>query len=104
VAELLTTNQLQDLLQIDRTTVYRMLKDGRLTGVKGGSRRRFDRSRVEAILNRRDRPAPQPHPVPRLVSCPQGACKAIQKVLAELAGVATLTTASTGEPLTDQKR
>jgi len=69
VAELLTTKQLQDLLQIDRTTVYRVLKDGRLTGVKVDSRRRFDRSQVEAILNRRDRPRPaaSPRSAPRIL-------------------------------------
>ncbi|MCA9947998.1 MAG: helix-turn-helix domain-containing protein, partial [Anaerolineales bacterium] len=34
--DLLTTRQVQELLQVDRTTVYRMRKDGRLTGVKVG--------------------------------------------------------------------
>ncbi|MCA9936705.1 MAG: helix-turn-helix domain-containing protein [Anaerolineales bacterium] len=48
--DLLTTKQVQDLLQVDRTTVYRMLKDGRITGVKVGQQWRFHRQEVENLL------------------------------------------------------
>ncbi|MGB9754636.1 helix-turn-helix domain-containing protein [Roseiflexus castenholzii] len=41
--DLLTTREVQDLLKLDRTTVYRMLKEGRLTGVKVGQQWRFHR-------------------------------------------------------------
>lgn len=33
---LLTARQLQDLLRVDRITIYRMLKDGRIQGFKDG--------------------------------------------------------------------
>jgi excisionase family DNA binding protein len=46
----LTTRQVQDLLQVDRITIYRMLGDGRLKGVKIGSQWRFTRSIVEQLL------------------------------------------------------
>ena len=34
---LLTAKEVQELLSVDRTTIYRMLKDGRLKGVKVGN-------------------------------------------------------------------
>jgi excisionase family DNA binding protein len=49
--DLLTTKQLQDLLRIDRTTIYRMLNDGRLTGIKVGGQWRFPRKEVESLLS-----------------------------------------------------
>lgn len=48
--QFLTTRQVQDLLQVDRITIYRMLSDGRLKGVKIGSQWRFTRSVVEQLL------------------------------------------------------
>ena len=33
----LTTKQVQDLFKVDRITIYRMLQDGRLKGVKIGN-------------------------------------------------------------------
>ncbi len=48
--ELLTTRQVQDLLKVDRITIYRMLQDGRLKGVKIGQQWRFPRGNVEKLL------------------------------------------------------
>jgi excisionase family DNA binding protein len=50
VDDLLTTRQLQDLLQVDRITIYRMLSDGRLQGFKVGGQWRFSRQAIEAWL------------------------------------------------------
>jgi excisionase family DNA binding protein len=47
----LTTKQVQDLFKIDRITVYRMLQDGRLKGVKIGNQWRFPQREVEKLLN-----------------------------------------------------
>ncbi len=47
--ELLTTKQIQDLLQVDRITVYRMLNDGRLKGVKIGNQWRFPQSEIDRL-------------------------------------------------------
>ena len=49
--ELLTTRQVQSILQVDRTTIYRMLKDGRLRGVKVGQQWRFHDTDVRALLS-----------------------------------------------------
>lgn len=97
--ELLTTKQLLELLKIDRTTVYRMLNDGRLTGVKIGGQWRFPRTAVEGLVSGAlpaGSPAASsaPHVLP--IHCLQ----AIQDVFAEVAGVGAVTIAQDGQPLT----
>jgi excisionase family DNA binding protein len=47
--DLLATRQPQDILQIDRVTIYRMLEDGRLRGVKVGGKWR---NKYTAIVDR----------------------------------------------------
>jgi excisionase family DNA binding protein len=49
--DLLTTRQVQEILQVDRITIYRMLQDRRLKGVKIGQQWRFARREVERLLN-----------------------------------------------------
>jgi len=49
--DFLTTRQTQDLLKVDRITIYRMLNDGRLKGAKIGQQWRFPRLEVERLLN-----------------------------------------------------
>lgn len=107
MSDLLTTKQLQELLQIDRTTIYRMLKDGRLTGVKVGNQWRFPRAEVEAQLAgtaRASGQAPSNDMVSTAFSAeiiPLNCIQAIQNVFAEVAGVGSVTTLPNGEPLTD---
>lgn len=50
--ELLTTRQVQEILKVDRITIYRMLKDGRLKGVKIGQQWRFPQEEVDRLLGR----------------------------------------------------
>ncbi len=50
VASYLTTKQLQEILQVDRTTIYRMADGGRLPAVKVGNQWRFPRQEVERWL------------------------------------------------------
>ena len=50
--ELLTTRQVQEILKVDRITIYRMLGDGRLKGVKIGQQWRFPQSEVDRLLGR----------------------------------------------------
>jgi excisionase family DNA binding protein len=103
LGNLLSTKQLQELLNIDRTTVYRMLKDGRLNGIKVGNQWRFSREEVNALLTGRSAPvASSPPPAsapaePFPVKCVQ----AMQDVFAEVLGVGVVTTAPNGEPLTE---
>ena len=46
---LLTTREVLDILKVDRITIYRMLQDGRIKGVKIGQQWRFARGEVERI-------------------------------------------------------
>lgn len=49
-AELLTAKQLQTILRVDRTTIYRMAEAGRLPGLKVGNQWRFPRPQIEIWL------------------------------------------------------
>jgi excisionase family DNA binding protein len=106
VDDLLTTKQLQDLLQVDRITIYRMLNDGRLHGFKVGGQWRFPRQDIEAWLQQQSRlsgpmastahdeaASPMPNVLP--LSCIQ----AIQDVCAEALDIAAITTDLDGQPL-----
>lgn len=50
MAELLTAREVQEMLNVDRSTVYRMAEDGRLPAVKVGKQWRFPREKVEAVF------------------------------------------------------
>ena len=94
--ELLTTKEVQALLSVDRTTVYRMLKDGRLSGVKIGQQWRFPRHEIDLLLSGHTlsiAPATE-HPLPVRDVQP------IQDVFAELAEVGAVTTDLDGQALT----
>lgn len=104
---LLTTRQLQQLLQVDRITIYRMLADGRLKGIKVGGRWRFLRRDIEQWLQE---PRGLTEAEGRMsdaetVASPQQALplsciRAIQDIFAEALGVGVITTAADGSPLT----
>lgn len=104
MAELLTVKQLQELLQVDRVTIYRMLKDGRLKGIKVGGQWRFRSEDVEEWLRsggdlsaqgglRREGRAADILPL----HCVQ----VIQDVFAEIAGIGSVTTGTDGVPVTE---
>ncbi len=50
VADLLTTGQVQGLLRVDRTTIYRMVEDGRLPAIRVGKQWRFEKDEIEHWL------------------------------------------------------
>lgn len=104
---LLTTRQLQQLLQVDRITIYRMLADGRLKGIKVGGQWRFSRQEIERWLQEKrglaevGRPAPGTEaaaPLPQML--PLSCIRAIQDIFAEALGVGAITTAADGSPIT----
>lgn len=105
VSELLTTRELQNLLKVDRITIYRMLEQGRLPGFKVGGQWRFSRREIEEWLEaQRDvltltdevAAAPLPGSVPLPLRCVQN----VQDVFAEALDVAAITTDLAGNPLT----
>ncbi|MDH7489424.1 MAG: PocR ligand-binding domain-containing protein [Anaerolineae bacterium] len=105
MGELLTTRELQNLLKVDRITIYRMLEQGRLPGFKVGGQWRFSRREIEEWLEaQRDALAladeaaavPTPVPVPLPLRCVQN----VQDVFAEALDIAAVTTDLAGNPLT----
>jgi len=105
--DLMTTRQLQQLLRVDRITIYRMLSDGRLSGFKVGGQWRFSRPAVEQWLNEQQaRPGPAPSRVESTISLsspeplPLTCVQAIQDIFAEASGLGAITTATNGVPLT----
>jgi excisionase family DNA binding protein len=109
VEDLLTTKQLQDLLQVDRITIYRMLNDGRLRGFKVGGQWRFSRRDIEAWLHEQranlgfaDSLSPADIKiVPGSKALPISCVQAIQGVFAEALDIAAVTTDLDGTPLTE---
>jgi excisionase family DNA binding protein len=99
VDDLLTARQVQDLLKVDRTTIYRMLKDGRLAGVKVGQQWRFSKGEVEALLSGKGQDDDS-LPTSLTMVLPLHCIQAMQNVFAEVAQVGSVTTAPNGEPLT----
>ena len=98
--ELITINDVKEILKVDRLTVYRMLKDGRLKGVKVGRQWRIPSSEVKELIsgNGSQEPAPELRPDEILpVHCVQ----ALQDVFAEVTNVASVTSKVDGEPLTE---
>jgi excisionase family DNA binding protein len=103
----LTTRQLQDLLQVDRITIYRMLHDGRLQGFKVGGQWRFSRQAIQRWLQEQQASLEVPEPPkalddlgPSPEALPLSCIRAIQDIFAEALGVGTVTTAVDGTPIT----
>lgn len=96
---LLTAKQAQELLKVDRTTIYRMLKDGQLNGVKVGQQWRFFTSEVNDMLAGAKRMSDADAPVSVDV-LPLHCMQPVQDVFAEIAQVGSVTTDKDGKPLT----
>lgn len=95
---LLTARQVQDMLNVDRTTIYRMLKDGRLTGVKVGQHWRFSAREVNDMLAGNVRVDTE---LPVSVDIlPLHCMQPVQDVFAEIAEVGAVTTDRNGKNLT----
>jgi excisionase family DNA binding protein len=103
--DLLTTKELLELLRVDRTTVYRMLRSGRLTGIKLGGQWRFARSEVNSLLAGATSAvgAESSGRTVSPVALPLHCIQHIQSIFAEVAGVGAVTVAPTGEPLTEMR-
>jgi excisionase family DNA binding protein len=99
--DLLTTRQVLEYLKVDRITVYRMLNDGRLKGVKIGQHWRFPRKEVERLLNG-DAPLEEleERPAPRS-GFPTHCAQTIQALFSEVGQMHGLIVAADGQPLTE---
>ncbi len=91
--------QVQELLRVDRITVYRMLKDGRLKGLKVGSQWRVPEQTIEGLLSS-GTPEPEPRPMAPSEVLPVHCLQVIQDLFAEILDVGPLTSDPQGQPLT----
>lgn len=105
----LTTRELTDLLQIDRTTIYRMADAGRIPAVKVGNQWRFPREEVQRWLSgetemadtRRGDKRPADVSLADLRGeFPLECVQQVQDVLAEALGVMLVIVDLDGTPLT----
>lgn len=107
--DLLTTRQLQELLQVDRVTIYRMLSDGRLRGFKVGGQWRFSQQEIEAWIHIQQVKAEglvkdgaeTVRLAPSRQALPLACINAIQGICAEVLDVAVVTVDLDGTPLSE---
>jgi excisionase family DNA binding protein len=107
MSEFLTTRQLQDILHVDRTTIYRMADDGRIPAVKVGSQWRFPRRSIEGWLKTqspvdapvRDEPVQSRSDLRSLL--PVECVQRIQDAFADILGVMLVVTDLNGRPVTE---
>ena len=98
--DLLTSKQVQDLLKIERITVYRMLTDNRLQGIKIGKQWRFPASQFENFLST-DKTSGQDVPSGSIPPLPIHCMQTIQNLFSDLSQIGTLITDMKGNPLTE---
>jgi len=97
--DLYTTRQVQDILQVDRITIYRMLKDGRLKGVQVGRQWRFTRHEVERMVSG-ESPADEAVRISADNGFPTHCVQTIQGLFSSVSQVSSLMVDMQGSPLT----
>jgi excisionase family DNA binding protein len=105
MSRLLTTRDVQELIRVDRSTIYRMAEDGRIPAVKVGRQWRFPEDRITEWLAGRAVPSPpedrEPHAEERLGALlPSEAMQALADLIGDLLGVMVILTDMDGSPIT----
>jgi excisionase family DNA binding protein len=98
-ATLLTTRDVQRLIRVDRSTIYRMAEDGRLPAVKVGRQWRFPEDRLREWLGTQQS-APAREPYGGLAAgLGAGALQAVSDLLGDTLGAMVVLTDLEGRPL-----
>ena len=97
---LLTTKQVIELLRVDRITIYRMLNDGRLKGVKIGQQWRFPRAAVERLMNGEPAEAAPVIPTGGSMPLPLHCLQTVQNLFSDVSGLNAVLVDLQGQPLT----
>ncbi len=122
MADLMTTTQVQGLLHIDRTTIYRMVESGRLPAIRIGKQWRFSRDEIGRWLllqgsasapvmlldGTSAAPSSSISPSPKSTTTnselcdllPQPCSQLIQDAFADILGVMMVITDMQGQPVT----
>lgn len=101
--DLLTTRQVQEFLKVDRITVYRMLQDGRLKGVKVGQQWRFTRKEIENLLSNETTVEPVVSP-PAGAGFPTHCVQTIQDLFSDVSQIGGQVIDMDGNPLTEMSQ
>lgn len=107
MTELLTTKDLQVLLQVDRSTIYRMAEAKRLPAIKVGKQWRFPVDQIENWLQGQTvklaRAVPTANGTGHNLAShlPTMCVQSIQDILAQALGVMIVTTDMQGNPITE---
>jgi excisionase family DNA binding protein len=100
MVDLLTVRQVQDILQVDRITIYRMLQDGRLRGSKIGQQWRFTRQEVERLVTSDPQPsAASPSPTGDS-TFPVHCIQTVQDLFSNVSRLGALVVTPDGKPIT----
>jgi excisionase family DNA binding protein len=91
--QMLSARQVQDILHIDRSTVYRMAEDGRLPAIRVGKQWRFPAEDIYRVISA------QP-PVLNTSPLDPDVASAIAELAGELLGVMVVVTDMDGHPIT----
>lgn len=97
--DLLTTRQVLEYLKVDRITIYRMLNDGRLKGVKVGQQWRFPRQEVERLLN--GEAQAESGKIEPSTNFPTHCVQTVQDLYSDVSQLSALILDSQGQPLTE---
>jgi excisionase family DNA binding protein len=100
MSDLLTTKQVQTLLQVDRTTIYRMLRDGRLSGVKVGHQWRFSNQHIDSLLHGHTLPQHEETFAEPQESLPIDCFQLMQDIFTDITEIGAVTIKADGTPLT----
>ncbi len=111
MTEMLTAKEMESLLHVDRSTIYRMADSGRLPAIKVGKQWRFPAEKVEEwlrvdITNYSPQPSTMPDDLPVTQDrtlreiLPLDCVQLIQDTFADLLGVMLVITDMEGRPIT----
>lgn len=97
----LTTKDLQDLIRVDKSTIYRMAEDGRIPAVKVGRQWRFPEVAVRQMLG--DAPPAEVTAQQRsmLAALDPAITQAVADLAAEVLGGMVVVTGMDGRPITE---
>ncbi len=106
MTSLLTAKDLQEILQVDRSTIYRMAESGRLPAIKVGRQWRFPSEQITSWLGRPGNSAePQPVPVGTAGALgdllPREYVDEMAELLGKLLGVMIVVTDMHGRPVAE---
>lgn len=96
---MLTSRDLQRMLQVDRSTIYRMAESGSIPAVKVGRQWRFPSEAIDRWLAGTERP--QPAPVADGGLIPAACVQPVLDVIADMLGVMLVVTDMDGVPVTE---